>query len=136
MQLVLFFGLAFYCFNMKKPILILSSVVMTAMILTSFRSITSIESPTTSFDKNGEILSEKISLKLKGTGSKQVTVKVGVGTAMGKCERGCYKTIGPNTTVQIQANVGDVIWDADRKTTILKVSSGMDGDVIDLKNYY
>ena len=109
---------------------------MTAMILTSFRSITSIESPTTSFDKNGEILSEKISLKLKGTGSKQVTVKVGVGTAMGKCERGCYKTIGPNTTVQIQANVGDVIWDADRKTTILKVSSGMDGDVIDLKNYY
>lgn len=121
---------------MKKVILILSAVVITATILTSFRSNTFNESPATSIVKNGAISSEKVSLKLKGTGSKQVTVKVGVGTAVGKCERGCYKTIGPNTTVTIQANVGDVIWDADRKTTILKVSSGMDGDVIDLKNYY
>ncbi|MDB4649640.1 hypothetical protein OAF64_06550 [Crocinitomicaceae bacterium] len=79
---------------------------------------------------------ERVSLKLKGTGSKRITVKVGVGTSVGNCARGCYKTIGPNTTVSIQANVGDVIWDADRKTTILKVSSGMNGDVIDLKNYY
>ena len=80
--------------------------------------------------------SERVSLKLKGTGSKRITVKVGVGTSVGNCARGCYKTIGPNTTVSIQANVEDVIWDADRKTTILKVSSGMDGDIIDLKNYY
>ena len=79
---------------------------------------------------------ERVSLKLKGTGSKRITVKVGVGTSVGNCARGCYKTIGPNTTVSVQANVGDVIWDADRKTTILKVSSGMDGDIIDLKNYY
>ena len=83
-----------------------------------------------------ESSTEKVSLKLKGTGSKRITVRVGVGTSVGNCARGCYKKIGPNTTVSIQANVGDVIWDADKKTTILKVSSGMDGDVIDLKNYY
>jgi hypothetical protein len=122
--------------NMKKSILILSAVVFTAIVTTSFRTSTSNESPVTFIDNTSAISSEKVSIKLKGTGSKQVTVKVGVGTAVGKCERGCYKTIGPNTTVQIQANAGDVIWDADRKTTILKVSSGMDGDVIDLKNYY
>jgi hypothetical protein len=110
-------------------------LLTTSFVLVIFSFLTS--SFTTNHKLNiTEVSSDKISLKLKGTGSKHITVKVGIGSAVGKCERGCYKTIGPNTTVSIQANVGDVIWDADRKTTILKVSSGMNGSVIDLKGCY
>ena len=86
--------------------------------------------------KKNEITSQRVTLKLKGTGSKRITVKVGVGQKVGSCERGCYKTIGPNTTVSVQAVVGDYIWDANRKTAIVKVSSGMNGEIIDLKNFY
>ena len=115
--------------NMKKTIYQLAILFSLMVITMAFSNIKD-------SNPNVEFSAEKVTVKLKGTGSKHITVKVGVGSKVGGCERGCYKTIGPNTTVSIQANVGDVIWDADRKTTILKISSGMDGDVIDLKNYY
>ena len=120
-----------------KKIMMGSVLVTFSFLMLSFvYSHKNVSSNQTDVLKNNEIASQRVTLKLKGTGSKGITVKVGVGQKVGGCERGCYKTIGPNTTVSVQAVVGDYIWDANRKTAIVKVSSGMDGEIIDLKNFY
>lgn len=86
---------------------------------------------------NTELLknkTERVSFKVKGTGSKKITVKVGYGKKVG--QGSCCRTIGPNTTTSFTANVGDVLYDSERKTIITKIYSGLSGEVIDLKNYY
>jgi hypothetical protein len=79
-------------------------------------------------------IGDRISFKVKGTGSKKITIKVGYGKKVG--QGSCCRTIGPNTTTSFTANVGDVLYDSERKTIITKIYSGLSGKVIDLKNYY
>jgi len=77
---------------------------------------------------------ELVSFYLKGTGSKGISVKVGVGSKIGYGS--CCRTVSPNSTVSFQGQIGDVVYDSERKRVILKVYDGIKGTTTDLKDYY
>ena len=76
----------------------------------------------------------RISFKIKGTGSKGVSVKIGIGSSVGYGS--CCSTVSPFTTSGFSGNVGDKVYDGDTKRVIVKIYDGMEGTTIDLKEYY
>ena len=75
-----------------------------------------------------------ISFKLRGTGSKGIYVKIGVGSKVGTGS--CCRTVSPSSTVSFTGHEGDVVYDSERGRVILKVYSGLEGTTTDLKEYY
>lgn len=76
----------------------------------------------------------RISFKIKGTGSKGISVKIGVGSSVGYGS--CCSTVSPFTTAGFSGNVGDLVYDGDTKRVIVKIYDDLEGTTVDLKDYY
>jgi hypothetical protein len=76
----------------------------------------------------------EINFKIKGTGSKNIIVNVGIGNQPGSGN--CCSTIGPYTVLNFFGNVGDGVYDGKTKKLITKIHEGMDGSTIDLSKFY
>ena len=111
--------------KIKKTILFASIAVL---ILSSF----------TIINQKSEISSHsqssRISFKIKGTGSKGISVKIGVGSQVGSGS--CCSTVSPFSTAGFSGNIGDVVYDSEKKRVIVKIYDGLQGTIIDLKEYY
>ena len=77
---------------------------------------------------------ERVSFRVKGTGSKGISVKIGIGHKVGSGS--CCSTVGPQSSTSFTANVGDVMYDSEKNRVIVKVYSELNGTTIDLKDYY
>jgi len=87
-----------------------------------------------SSDSNKETAKRRISFKIRGTGSKGISVKIGVGSKVGSGS--CCSTVSPNTTSSFSGEIGDVVYDSERKRVISKIYDGLEGQTIELKEYY
>ncbi|MFM2039379.1 MAG: hypothetical protein RL432_2318 [Bacteroidota bacterium] len=76
----------------------------------------------------------RISFKIKGTGSKGISVKIGVGSSVGYGS--CCSTVSPFTTAGFSGNVGDLVYDGATKRVIVKIYADLEGTTVDLKDYY
>jgi hypothetical protein len=84
--------------------------------------------------KSSSFKSARISFKIKGTGSKGISVKIGIGSQIGSGS--CCSTVSPFSTSGFSGNIGDVVYDSENKRVIVKIYDGLEGTIIDLKNYY
>lgn len=115
---------------MTKIYLFVSAVVLVGLSLTSF------------VVKNNEdelkpvVTSKKtrVNFKLRGTGSKNIAVKIGIGYQVGSGS--CCSTVSPNSTNGFSGEVGDVVYDSERKRVIVKIYEGLEGQTLELKDYY
>ncbi|MDC1370619.1 hypothetical protein N8289_02135 [Flavobacteriales bacterium] len=78
--------------------------------------------------------SERISFKIRGTGSKNMLVTIGVGSKPGY--GACCSGVSPYATVSFSGNVGDVVYDGKAKRILFSVSNDIAGKTINLKDYY
>ncbi len=77
---------------------------------------------------------ERVSFKIKGTGSKNIPVSIGIGSQPGS--GACCSGVSPFTTASFVGNVGDVVYDGKTRRVITKISSDMNGTTLDLSQYY
>ncbi len=77
---------------------------------------------------------QRVSFWIKGTGSKNKNVSIGIGEKVGSGS--CCTTITPSGTNSVTGNVGDVVYDSDTKRVIVKIYADLQGTTIDLKDYY
>jgi hypothetical protein len=77
---------------------------------------------------------ERISFKIKGTGSKNIAVSIGIGPQPGS--GACCSGVSPFTTASFVGNVGEVVYDGKTRRVITKISRDMDGTTLDLAQYY
>jgi hypothetical protein len=87
-----------------------------------------------STDSNKETAKRRISFKIRGTGSKGISVKIGVGSKVGTGS--CCSTVSPFTTSGFSGEIGDVVYDSERDRVITKIYDGLEGQTIELKDYY
>jgi hypothetical protein len=87
-----------------------------------------------STDTNKELVKKRISFKIRGTGSKGISVKIGIGSSIGYGS--CCSTVSPSTTSGFSGEIGDVVYDSERKRVITKIYDGLEGQTIELKDYY
>lgn len=113
---------------MKKIKITILFVSIAVLILSSFTLII----PSSKTITHSQ--SERISFKIKGTGSKGISVKIGVGSQVGSGS--CCSTVSPNTTAGFSGNIGDLVYDSEKKRVIVKIYDGLQGTIIDLKEYY
>lgn len=111
----------------KTNFIILLSMGLFAFGLMSFE-------PLFKQEKQNQIQAKRISFRIKGTGSKGITVKIGVGSQIGS--GACCSSVSPMTTAGFSGEVGHVVYDSERKRIITKIYEEMEGQIIDLKNYY
>ena len=81
-----------------------------------------------------KISKTRISFKIRGTGSKGISVKIGIGSKIGTGS--CCSTVSPNSTGGFSGEIGDVVYDSERKRVITQIYDGLEGQTIELKNYY
>ena len=77
---------------------------------------------------------ERISFKIKGTGSKNIAVTIGIGSQPGS--GACCSGVSPFTTASFVGNVGDVVYDGKTRRVITKIFREMNGTTLDLAQYY
>jgi len=77
---------------------------------------------------------ERISFKIKGTGSKNIAVTIGIGFQPGS--GACCSGVSPFTTASFVGNVGDVVYDGKTRRVITKIFREMNGTTLDLAQYY
>lgn len=77
---------------------------------------------------------ERVNFKIKGTGSKNIAVTIGIGSQPGS--GACCSGVSPFTTASFVGNVGDVVYDGKTRRVITKIYSEMNGTTIDLAQYY
>ena len=77
---------------------------------------------------------ERVSFKIKGTGSKNIAVTIGIGSQPGS--GACCSGVSPFTTASFVGNVGEVVYDGKTRRVITKISRDMDGTTLDLAQYY
>jgi hypothetical protein len=78
---------------------------------------------------------KRVSFYVSGTGSKGITVKLGVGSQIGSGS--CCYSISPVTSmVSYSAEEGHVLYDSERNRIIVKITASMEGTTINLKDYY
>jgi hypothetical protein len=77
---------------------------------------------------------ERVSFKIKGTGSKNIAVTIGIGSQPGN--GACCSGVSPFTTASFVGNVGEVVYDGKTRRVITKISRDMDGTTLDLAQYY
>lgn len=77
---------------------------------------------------------ERVNFKIKGTGSKNIPVSIGIGSQPGS--GACCSGVSPFTTASFVGNVGDVVYDGKTRRVITKISSDMNGTTLDLSQYY
>lgn len=118
---------------MKKIMFLGIVAFFAATILTSFNA----EMKNTTSNKgqaNTEASNRRISFKIRGTGSKGISVKIGIGPKIGMGS--CCSTISPNTSGHFSGEEGYIVYDSERKRVITKIYSGLEGTTIELKDYY
>jgi hypothetical protein len=79
-------------------------------------------------------IAERVSFKIKGTGSKNIMVTIGIGSQPGS--GACCSGVSPNTTASFTGNVGEVVYDGKTRRVITKIYSDLNGTTIDLAQYY
>jgi hypothetical protein len=79
-------------------------------------------------------IAERVSFKIKGTGSKNIMVTIGIGSQPGS--GACCSGVSPSTTASFTGNVGEVVYDGKTRRVITKIYSGLNGTTIDLAQYY
>ena len=77
---------------------------------------------------------ERVSFKIKDTGSKNIAVTIGIGSQPGS--GACCSGVSPFTTASFVGNVGEVVYDGKTRRVITKISRDMDGTTLDLAQYY
>jgi hypothetical protein len=77
---------------------------------------------------------ERVSFKIKGTGSKNIPVTIGIGSQPGS--GACCSGVSPFTTASFVGNVGEVVYDGKTRRVITKISRDMSGTTLDLSQYY
>ena len=113
--------------HMKKTSLFLVAfLVVTSVVFAS--SFVTLETELTVFS------AERVSFKIKGTGSKNIPVSIGIGSQPGS--GACCSGVSPFTTASFVGNVGDVVYDGKTRRVITKISSDMNGTTLDLSQYY
>jgi hypothetical protein len=83
---------------------------------------------------NKESVKKRISFKIRGTGSKGISVKIGIGSKVGYGS--CCSTVSPFTTSGFSGEIGDVVYDSENKRIISKIYDDLEGQTIELKEYY
>jgi hypothetical protein len=111
---------------MKKIIFVISLVIVCSYDFFSFAG------NFTSPSEHGP--SERVSFKIKGTGSKNIFVTIGIGNKVGW--GACCSGVGPNSTVGFVGEVGYVVYDGKSRRIITKIYKEMEGQTIDLADYY
>lgn len=84
--------------------------------------------------QSNKISKTRISFKIRGTGSKGISVKIGIGSKIGTGS--CCSTVSPNSTSGFSGEIGDVVYDSERKRVITQIYDDLEGQTIELKNYY
>jgi hypothetical protein len=79
-------------------------------------------------------IAERVSFKIKGTGSKNIPVTIGIGSQPGS--GACCSGVSPFTTASFVGNVGEVVYDGKTRRVITKISRDMNGTTLDLSQYY
>jgi hypothetical protein len=77
---------------------------------------------------------ERISFKIRGTGSKGINVTIGIGSKPGS--GACCSGVSVNTTVSFVGNIGDVVYDGKTNRVITKIYKELEGTTINLADYY
>ena len=110
---------------MKKYILFIT-IVLVSLISFSF-----IEDKRFN-DKNAK--AERVSFRIKGTGSKGIFVTIGIGSSPGN--GACCNGVSEYSTVSFTGEVGDVVYDGKTRRVITKIYEDLEGTTIDLADYY
>ncbi len=114
---------------MKKISLVLV-LLMFAVSATFASTIASLD-PSNPLPKT---IADRVSFRIKGTGSKNIMVTIGIGSQPGS--GACCSGVSPNTTASFVGNVGDVVYDGKTRRVITKIYKELDGTTIDLSQYY
>jgi len=77
---------------------------------------------------------DRVSFRIKGTGSKGIFVTIGIGYQPGS--GACCSGVSENSTVSFTAEVGDVVYDGKTRRIITKVYKELEGTTINLADYY
>ncbi|MFN5319580.1 MAG: hypothetical protein ACK5CY_12135 [Bacteroidia bacterium] len=77
---------------------------------------------------------QRVNFRIKGTGSKGIFVTIGIGSKPGY--GACCSGVSENTTVGFSGEVGDVVYDGKTRRIITKIHSGLEGETINLADYY
>jgi hypothetical protein len=85
-----------------------------------------------SFQDSAPAPKAKISFYVRGNGKTNVSLGVGYQVGSGSCCRGVSK----DSKVGFQGDIGDVLYDSETRRVITKVYAGLEGETIDLRQYY
>jgi len=122
---------------MNKPSQNFSFMKKTSLFLVVFLVVASVVFASSIASSTAELTvfsAERVSFKIKGTGSKNIPVSIGIGSQPGS--GACCSGVSPFTTASFVGNVGDVVYDGKTKRVITKISSDMNGTTLDLSQYY
>jgi hypothetical protein len=111
--------------KMKKCILLIT------ILLISLISFSFIEDIRFSYEN---AKADKISFKIKGTGSKGIFVEIGIGSSPGY--GACCSGVSEHSTVSFTGELGDVIYDGKTRRVITKIYKELEGTTINLAEYY
>lgn len=104
------------------------AAVMALIALTSV----AVWSGTRSNNVKTESMQKRVSFKVRGNGKTNVQLGIGYQVGSGACCTGVSK----ESTVSFTGNTGDVLYDSATKRVITKVYDGLEGSVVDLRQYY
>lgn len=78
---------------------------------------------------------KNVNFYVSGTGSKGITVKLGIGPQVGSGSC-CYPLSPSASMVRYSAEEGYVLYDSDSKKVLVKINASMEGTTINLKDFY
>ena len=111
---------------MKKNILIGGLFLVLGL---AFYSFTNSEEKATNVNE-----AERVSFRIKGTGSKGIFVTIGIGSQPGS--GACCSGLSPNTSSSFTGEIGHVVYDGKTRRIITKIYKELSGTTIDLAGYY
>ena len=77
---------------------------------------------------------DRISFKIKGTGSKNIFVTIGIGSQPGSGS--CCSGVSNNSTSGFSGEIGHVVYDGKTRRIITKIYRDLEGTTINLADYY
>jgi hypothetical protein len=109
-----------------KKLFLLTTVFFISLLLFSF-----VENKSLNIENAN---SDKVSFKIKGTGSKGIFVEIGIGSSPGN--GACCSGVSESSTVSFTGEIGDVVYDGKTRKIITKIYKDLEGTTIDLSQYY
>jgi hypothetical protein len=111
---------------MKKGFLVIISILAFSFVFYSFTF--NNESPLR------ENKAERVTFRIKGTGSKGIFVTIGIGSQPGSGS--CCSGLSPSSSSSYTGEVGHVVYDGKTRRIITKIYKELQGTTIDLAGYY